>query len=206
MNLPRSVYQALESVVGKEYISDDPAITACYFKEMLEKGEEAANRYYAYPFGMLPGKTYRPECVVLPGTTEEVQAIVRLANRYKFHFIPVGSLLFYSCIPSGSGYITIDPKRMGSLEIDEKNMYAVGEPYTSFAQLQVEAMKRGLTCHIPWSGSQTSVIANHLFAGIGPTYQMSRHRLPVFNGKKYHHTGNPYFNDQKCHAIIDPNF
>ena len=57
---------------------------------------------------------------------------------------------------------------MGRLEIDEKNMYAIVEPYTSFTQLQVEAMKRGLTCHVPWSGSQTSVIANHVFAGIGP--------------------------------------
>ena len=38
------------------------------------------------------------------------------------------------------------------LEIDEKNMYAVIEPYVTATQLQAEAMKKGLDCCIDLPG------------------------------------------------------
>lgn len=47
------------------------------------------------------------------------------------------------------------------LELDEKNMFVVVEPYVSFAQVQAEAMKRGLCCHVIAAGSQTSFLASH---------------------------------------------
>jgi glycolate oxidase len=46
------------------------------------------------------------------------------------------------------------------LEIDPKNMYAVVEPYVNFAQLQGEAMKYGLNCHVIGAGSNTSALAS----------------------------------------------
>jgi glycolate oxidase len=46
------------------------------------------------------------------------------------------------------------------LEIDEENMYAVVEPYAICGQIQAEAMKRGLNCHIIGAGSSTSLLAS----------------------------------------------
>ena len=46
------------------------------------------------------------------------------------------------------------------VKIDEKNLYAVIEPYVSGAQLQVEIMKFGLNCHMPGAGPQVSPLAS----------------------------------------------
>ncbi|MFX0134074.1 MAG: FAD-binding oxidoreductase, partial [Candidatus Hodarchaeota archaeon] len=109
----------------------------------------------------------RPAAIVLPASVEEVQSIIRLANRYEFPFIPVATALWTTCIPSGPGYVIIESKRMDRIiEIDEKNMYATIEPYVTYAQLHSEGIKKGLTLGIPMSSSQISVLANHLFCGI----------------------------------------
>jgi len=51
------------------------------------------------------------------------------------------------------------------IKLDAKNMYAVVEPYVSFAELQTEAMKNGLTCPSPLAGAQISVLANYSWHG-----------------------------------------
>jgi len=51
------------------------------------------------------------------------------------------------------------------IELDGKNMYAVIEPYVSFADLQTEAMKKGLTCPSPLAGAQVSALANFAWHG-----------------------------------------
>ncbi|OGO24820.1 MAG: hypothetical protein A2144_09640 [Chloroflexi bacterium RBG_16_50_9] len=45
------------------------------------------------------------------------------------------------------------------LDFDDKNMYVVVEPYVSFAQVQAEAQKRGLNCHVIAAGCQPSFLA-----------------------------------------------
>lgn len=154
MSLPKVAYQSLKSVVGGEYISDDPAICEAYSRGGWGKG--------IYDMGNKP-----PACVILPKNTEEVQAIIRLANKYKFPFIPMGSFYIGYCAPNRPDTVMIDPKRMDKLEIDTKNMYAVVEPNVNYGQLQVEAMKRGMYIVIPFGGSQCSVLANHVSFGIG---------------------------------------
>ena len=44
------------------------------------------------------------------------------------------------------------------IEINEKSMYAVVEPYVVGAQLQAELMKRGMNCNIKGAGSNGSAI------------------------------------------------
>ena len=147
-------YQALANIVGQDYVSDDPAVTQAYTKNFW--------------FESIPKeRQHRPAAIVLPSSVEEVQAIIRTANRYEFPFIPVGTNLWTTCIPAGPGYVLIDPKRMDKLiEIDEKNMYATVECYVTYAQLQAEANKKGLTLGVPSAMAQVSVLANHLFCGI----------------------------------------
>jgi len=87
-----------------------------------------------------------PEFVVLPAGTKETQAVVKICNRLKVPFLPVGSNQWsLTSAPNRPGTVIMDPKRMGRIiEIDEKNMYAVIEPLTTLAQLHAEANKRGL--------------------------------------------------------------
>jgi hypothetical protein len=97
-----------------------------------------------------------------------VQNIIKMVNRYKLFFIPVGSNLWsVSTAPTKLRTVIIDPKRMNRIiEIDDKNMYAVIEPYVSHAQLISESNKRGLYIGSPDAGAQASSLANHTFQGI----------------------------------------
>jgi len=146
-------YKALQDVVGKENVTNDPFMCQAY------------SRIQWTPDGVIQreqiGISMRPVCVIMPGSTEEVQAIFRIANRYLFPVIPRGTGMINSAFPNREGTVVIDPKRMDRIiTLDAKNMYAVVEPYVTFASLQVEAMKEGLSYPSPPAGSQISVLAN----------------------------------------------
>ena len=120
--------------------------------------------------------TYTPrgEAVLLPGSTEEVQAIVRLCNKYKIKLKASSTFWAAMGYPSYDNTIQLDMRRMNRiLEIDEKNMYAVIEPYINGATLQAEVMKRGLNTHIQGSGCSCSPLASvtgHAGGGPGNLY------------------------------------
>jgi glycolate oxidase len=109
-----------------------------------------------------------PEFVVLPNGTEETQKVVKICNRYRVPFIPLGSSQWsIATAPNRPGTLLIDSKRMsGILEIDERNMYAVVEPYVSMAQLHSEANKRGLYLGSPEASAQSSALAGHCFQAL----------------------------------------
>jgi len=158
MSLPRGAYQALEDALGAQYVCDEPAVTSAYSYMWLIYSTHAGS-----------GR-YRPAAVALPGSTEDVQTIIKIANRYKFNYIPVGTNLLPPTIPVRPDTIIIDPKRMDKIiEIDQKNMYAVVQPYVTYAQLQAEVMKMGMTITVAEAGSQVSVLANNMFQGMGGT-------------------------------------
>ena len=158
MSLPKGAYQALEDTLGPENVCDDPAVTSAY-----------SYMWLLYSTHVQSGR-YRPAAVVLPGSTEDIQAIIKIANRYRFNYIPVGTNLLPPTIPVRPDTVIIDPKRMDRiLEIDEQNMYAVVEPYVTYAQLQSEVMKTGLTITVPEAGAQVSIVANNMFQGMGGT-------------------------------------
>lgn len=146
-------YKALQDIVGEENATNDPVMCQAY------------SRVQWTPDGIIQreqiGLAMRPACVVMPGSTEEVQAIFKIANRYIFPVIPRGTGMINCAFPNRVGTVVIDPKRMDRIILlDAKNMYAVIEPYVSFASLQAEAMKVGLCYPSPPAGSQISVLAN----------------------------------------------
>ena len=152
-------YKALEDVVGKENLTNDPIMCQSYSR-IQWTADGCVQRSQL-------GDKMRPDCVVMPGSTAEIQAIVKLANRYDFVFIPRGTGMINSAFPNpgqammGKGVVIIDPKRMDKiLKVDPHNMYAVIEPYVTFASLQAEAMKVGCTLPTPPAGSQVSALAN----------------------------------------------
>ena len=142
MALNRDFYKALEDILGPEYVSDDPAITETY-ANVVRAGLRVTPRF---------------EAITLPDSTEQVQAIVKLCNKHKVQYKASSTGWLYSD-PGGPNCIKIDLRRMNRiLEINEKSMYAVVEPYVIGAQLQAELMKRGLNCNPTGAGSNCSAL------------------------------------------------
>ena len=151
MTLPRKVYKAIESVVGPENISEDQAVLVGY---AFHCGGGAIHPSSARWLDV------SPEAVVLPGTTEEVQAVVKICRSHKVKFKAFSTGWGFWAAPGTQGVVQMDLRRMNRIiEIDEKNMYAVVEPYVTASQLQAEAMKKGLDINIAGCGPNHSVLA-----------------------------------------------
>lgn len=160
MAIPKEAYDILESTVGAGYISQDPVDIEAY---RPGPGGVEGN------LGVTKVMAKVPACVIMPRTTEEVQTIVKVCNRYRIPYNPVSSLTWAGragvyCQDS----ILIDLKRMDELEIDDKHMYAIVSPGVIYTQLQAEALKRGLYTTVAGGGGQVSVVANLLNLGVSP--------------------------------------
>jgi len=110
-------------------------------------------------------KPMKPLCAALPATIEEVQGIVRLANRAGVALFPYSSGTTFQGghIPTERG-ITVDLSRMNRIDLlDPVARNAIIEPGVTFEQLQREADKAGLRVMtpvgVPASGS---VVATYL--------------------------------------------
>jgi 4-cresol dehydrogenase (hydroxylating) len=109
-----------------------------------------------------------------PSTTEEVQQIVRIANRYRvpLYTISTGKNLGYGgSAPVHSGSVVLDLKRMNRIiEVNEANAYALVEPGVSYFDLYRYIRSRGLKvwidCPDPGWGS---VVGNAIDRGGGYT-------------------------------------
>ena len=149
MALEPKTYSVLEDIVGPENISQEPTILDSYAFQMGTKA--------------VPTRIWmaRPEAVVLPGSTEEVQAIIKACNEYGVRFKAFGTGFVTAANVSRPGAIHIDPRRMNRiLEINERDMYAVVEPYVTWVRLQAETFKKGLNCNVIDGGGQCSICAS----------------------------------------------
>ena len=142
-------YMALEDIVGEENITRDSAILDTY------------NQVFGNKTVFDQKFSTRPAAVLLPGSTEEVQAIVKVCNRHRISCKPFSSGFgFVALALSGERGILLDLKRMEKIiEIDVKNMHAVVEPYVNIYRLQREAMKHGVTVGSIGAGPSSGVIA-----------------------------------------------
>jgi glycolate oxidase len=155
MALAKEHYQAFEAIVGPENISEDPVDLDAW---AWRSGQAAMAQDFKPRF----------EAILMPATTEEVQAIVRLCNKFDVQFKASSTGWGVYCDAGGPGCIKLDLRRMNRiLEINEENMYAVLEPYVIHAQLQAELMKRGLTCNVNGAGGITSAMPLAAHEGIG---------------------------------------
>src|SRR3990170_6513608 len=113
MALSRDAYRALEDIVGPDNISDDPALCDSYAFQWLAELVRLGQSHF------MP----RPVAALLPGSTEEGQAIVRTCNRYKVKVKPYSTGWYFYAAPQkdGDDTIQLDLRRMDRiLEIDEK--------------------------------------------------------------------------------------
>lgn len=116
---------------------------------------------------------HRPLGAVAPATTEEVQAVVRVAARHKVPIWPISrgkNLGYGGSAPLLSGSVIVDLSRMKKIEVDEANGTVLLEPGVGFYDLYdyLEANKIKLWLSVP-GNSWGSVIGNALDRGVGYT-------------------------------------
>jgi len=139
--LPCEIIEALKNITGERWVTEDRAILETYSRFSVDTvGTIRKHR---------KDPTMLRACVVLPESTEQIQSIVRLANRFKIPLIPfTNGFVAASGPPSSDPTLCLHLSRMNRvLEIDDKNMFARLQAYADYGQLQAEAMKKGL-----WNG------------------------------------------------------
>ena len=116
----------------------------------------------------------RASAAVAPKTAEEVQQIVRIANRYKIPLYPISTgknLGYGGSAPGYSGSVVVDLKRMNRIiEVNDTRHFAIVEPGVSYFDLynyiQERKLKVWIDCPEPGWGS---VVGNALDRGQGWT-------------------------------------
>jgi glycolate oxidase len=146
--IDKKAYKELEAVVGPENITNEPVICDTYAVQPFHRADTEK-------------WIFRPIAVVLPGSTEEVAAIMKIFNKYKLKYKSHSTGFGAQSGPGEDGVVQVDLRRMNRLiEIDEKNMFAVIEPYVPQMQIQMEAWKRGMNMLLNTAGPQTSTLAS----------------------------------------------
>jgi glycolate oxidase len=117
----------LQSVLGADHVRTDESSRLAYGTDALKKGQPA-------------------DAVVLPGTTEEVAAVVRVCAEYRIPIVPRGGGTGYTggAVPTQGGIILSLERMNRILEIDELNLIAVVEPNVITGALQDAVEKVGL--------------------------------------------------------------
>ena len=152
-----------------------------FFAEMAGAlGADGVNRsaetVQRYGENTMPGGDRPPAGVVYPGSTAEVQAIVRAANNHHVPLYPISTgnnIGLGSRSASAAGQVVVDlGRRMGRiLDIDDKLAFAVVEPGVSYQVLYDELVRRGnrLMLDVTSGPPQGGMIGNALDKGAGYT-------------------------------------
>ncbi len=143
-----NAYKELEAVVGKEYLTEDPAICTSYAIQPFHRTE--------------PGVWINvPAAVILPACTEEVAAIVKICNKYGIKYKAHSTGFGAHAGPGQDGVLQVDMRRMNHLiDFDEKNGIAVVEPYTTYMEIQHRGWPKGLSLLMNTAGPHTSILAS----------------------------------------------
>jgi len=163
-----STYKALAEIVGEGYVSNEPEETYIY----------------SHDLGTIEPRSV--DYVVMPRTTEEVQKIVKLANRDKIPLVPMGSGLNLNglTIPLRGG-IVVDLRRMDRiLEVNEKSRYAIIETGVTEGKLKayLERHHPDLQHSIPHAPPTATIVANALVHGQGQLAQLYGFHSDMLNG------------------------
>lgn len=134
----------------------------------------------------------RPEdrtasAAIAPASSEEVQAVVRIANQYSIPLYPISTgknLGYGGAAPAHSGSVVLDLKRMNRIiEVNDSNHYAIVEPGVSYFDLYEYIQQRGLKvwidCPDPGWGS---LVGNALDHGVGHTTSRFRNHFDAHCG------------------------
>jgi 4-cresol dehydrogenase (hydroxylating) flavoprotein subunit len=118
-------------------------------------------------------RAHKPAGAVAPRTTEQVQAIVRVAAHHKVPLWPISrgkNLGYGTAAPILTGSIVLDLSRMKRIEVDVENATVELEPGVGFYDLYDYLQTRNIPLWLSVPGnSWGSVIGNALDRGLGYT-------------------------------------
>ena len=149
----------LRAIVGDEWVFADEASTISYKKSFIPdlRGEHV------------------PSGAVAPKSVEEVQAILRVANRYGLPMWPVSTghnMGYGMATPASSGQMILDLKRMNRiLDFDAELGTILVEPGVTYQQIHdyIEENDLPFWLDVPTVGPIVSMIGNTLERGVGYT-------------------------------------
>ncbi len=163
-----------------------PGVSAAAFSKALKAFEAVVGREWvlatdldrdSYSDAYAPGASaneHPPSAAVAPGSVEEVQAVVRLANEHRIPLWPVSrgkNLGYGTAAPRLPGSVVLDLGRMKRiLEVNPDLGYCVIEPGVGFFDLyeHLQANDIPLMMSVP-GNAWGSILANALERGIGYT-------------------------------------
>lgn len=147
------VVSELESIVGEKYVSDELEITFLYNYDFVTAEPE--------------GKC---DIAIMPETAEEVQEIVKIANKFKIPVVPwVSGMNFGSIATPRKGGIVVDLRRLDRvIEVNEDDMYIVVEGGITWAALKgyLDKHHPDLRAGITFSPPGTGVVPSCLHYGM----------------------------------------
>lgn len=148
-----------------------------------EKNATAAKHVrYAYSYDMSFVQPKLPDYVVMAETVEQIQELMRFANREKIPVVPftAGTNIGGLCIPERGG-ILLDLKKMNKIvKIDPESHYAVIEPGVSHGQLAEALFTHKLRFGWPVgppSASVSSCAINHGIGGLNARYGLNSQEI-----------------------------
>ncbi len=171
-NFAKAIH-AFTAVVGKDWVFTSD--------EDLDLYRDAYSPYWNEP------EERSASAAVAPSSTEEVQAVVKIANQYRIpiYSISTGKNLGYGgSAPAYSGSVVLDLKRMDRIiEVNEKQAYCVVEPGVSYFDmyryLQEKNIKLWIDVPDPGWGS---MMGNAMDRGAGYTAARFRNHFDAHCG------------------------
>ncbi|MBN2031089.1 FAD-binding oxidoreductase, partial [bacterium] len=128
-----SIKSDVTAIVGSDFVFDD----------------EETLIYYSHDQSFVEPR--RPEIVALAKSVEEVQEVVRYANKIRTPVVPFSSgLNFHGGTIPKEGGILLDLSKMNAIQVDDHNWHAVIEPGVTASELQDELEKHQLRAMLPF--------------------------------------------------------
>ncbi|MBP7707526.1 MAG: FAD-binding protein [Candidatus Aminicenantes bacterium] len=143
---------ALEAAVGAAHVDSDPERTADYGHDEFSLREIARD----------------PDLVVKPGSTEEVAAVLRLADAHGVPVTPRGGAtgLCGGCVPVRGGIVLSLERMARVLEVDADNQMAVTEAGVRLADFARAVEEAGLTFP-PHPGDESAMMGGLVATNAG---------------------------------------
>ncbi|MEM0010573.1 MAG: FAD-binding oxidoreductase [Candidatus Bathyarchaeia archaeon] len=148
----RKKIEELKSIVGEDDVLDSLPAMLTYMRDAT------------------PLKGATPIAVVRPSSTEEVQEIVRWANKTKTPLYPRGGgTSLWGSIPVKEGSVIVDLSKMNRvIEINENTLSCIVEPGITFSELEAVLNNRGFRFLMaPENGISGTVGGNFVTHGTG---------------------------------------
>ncbi len=151
--------QEFRHILGKDNVYAEAAELAPYTKIMMPVDEAE----------------HTPSAAISPSKVEEIQAILKVCNRYKVPVWPISTgrnLGYGSAAPATRGQVVLDLKRMNRiLDVDVELATALVEPGVTYRQMHDYLTENNIPLWLdpPGSSALAGIVGNALDRGVGYT-------------------------------------